>query len=196
MAPPSEVKKNTHTQKKTKTESKINRWTTTDQPENDCGFLMSHWLRVHNVRGVAILAQNPLKLAQTLRVISDVEVTLRNFCFEWLSEQWCISQFFTFAWQPTANRLPNSVSGRKLSENWQETQIGGCTVIHFLLSLPLEVLEVPYDINMRQKRHILTFWLLPFREYYTSLTKQANVHSASSHNSSVPWTHSAFLNEA
>lgn len=90
---------------------------------------------------IATLAQSPLTLAQALRVISDVDEALRNFCFESFSssaEQWCISEFFTFAWQPTANRLPNSVSGRRLSEHWQEIQIRAAQwFISFSVCLPM-----------------------------------------------------------
>lgn len=69
------------------------------------------------------LAQSPLKLAQTLSHISRRSLW-ETSALSVSVEKWCISEFFTFAWQPTDNWLPNSVFGRRLSEHWQDIQIG------------------------------------------------------------------------
>ncbi len=106
---------------------KIDRWTVRQQPQNDCGFLMSRVICSPYVWGdfwnVETLAQSPLKLAQTLRVISDVEVTLRLLL--WVVERGNDAyQSFSFL---LGNQPPTgcpTLTGRRLSEHWHETQIG------------------------------------------------------------------------
>lgn len=107
--------------------TKCKRWTSIrdwerviEQPEYDCDFLMlNDWPSVC-LRYCKTGTKPPKTGTSTqshIRCRSNWETSALSDS----AEQWCISEFFTFAWQPTANRLPNSLS---LGGGWQEPQIG------------------------------------------------------------------------
>lgn len=75
------------------------------------------------------MAPSLLKLAPAVRVISDVEVTLRNFCFEWLSDEYQSFSLLLGNQPPTG--CPTLPMGGDLSELWQEISNWGVWFISF-----------------------------------------------------------------
>lgn len=100
--------------------------------------------------GIATLAQSPLKLAQALKVISDVEVSLRNFCFEWFSGAVMHIRVFHFCLATNRQQVAQLCLWAEAVRALTRNSDWGHAVIHFLLCLPLYVLEVPSEINLGQ----------------------------------------------
>lgn len=90
----------------------------------------------------------PLNWHKHSRVISDVKVTLRNFCFEWLSGAMMHTAVFHFCLATNRQQVAQLCVWVEAVEALTWNSDWGPTVIHFLLCLPLDVLEVPCEINI------------------------------------------------
>lgn len=119
----------------------------------------------------------------TFRVISHTEVSLRNFCFEWLSLSSEAYQSFSFLLgnqPPTGCPIPRLGGGFQSSD--KKLRLGPeSDSFPFCLYWKFHV-----RITWGNSVKILTFRVLPFRAYEHVTEKARIAHSVSSHNSSLP----------
>jgi len=122
-------------------------------------FLVSDWSIIYKYIVIFEMLAVPL-ICHKHSVISDVKVTLGNFCFEWLSGAMMHIRIFHFCLANNRQQVAQlciwagTVKALLRHSSWSHT------LIHFLLA---DVAEGSWDQHIEgQQCCILAFWVLPF----------------------------------